>query len=88
MHLFFCYRPTHRCGAVAGMKNIKSAISVARKVMEHSDHTLLVGDGATQFAIQMGFKVENLTTSDSNEIWQDWKTQNCQPNFWKVINLF
>ncbi len=88
MHLLFHYRPTHRCGAVAGMKNIKSAISVARKVMEHTDHTLLVGDGATQFAIQMGFKVENLTTSDSNEIWQDWKTQNCQPNFWKVINLF
>lgn len=68
------------------MKNIKNAISVARKVMEHTEHTLLVGDGATQFAIQMGFQSENLATNKSSEIWQEWKTKNCQPNFWKVIN--
>lgn len=67
------------------MKNIKSAISVARKVMEHTEHTLLVGDGATQFAVQMGFLYENLTTNESNEIWQEWKSKHCQPNFWMVI---
>lgn len=70
------------------MKNIKSAISVARKVMEHTDHTLLVGEGATQFAVEMGFPHENLTTNESSEIWQEWKSRNCQPNFWMVINYF
>ncbi|KZS13141.1 Uncharacterized protein APZ42_021780 [Daphnia magna] len=77
--------PTHRCGAVASMKNIKSAISVARKVMEHTDHTLLVGEGATQFAVEMGFPYENLTTNESSEIWQEWKNRNCQPNFWMNV---
>ena len=78
--------PTHRSGAVAGLRRIKNAIGVARKVMEHTEHTILVGEWATQFAIQMGFPEENLTTNESNEIWEEWKSKNCQPNFWMVIN--
>ena len=31
-------------GAVGCLKNIKNAIGVARAVMEHTSHTLLVGD--------------------------------------------
>jgi isoaspartyl peptidase/L-asparaginase-like protein (Ntn-hydrolase superfamily) len=42
-------------GAVANMKRIKNAISVARKVMERTYHTLLVGDDATIFAQELGF---------------------------------
>jgi len=76
--------PTHRSGCVAGLRRIKGAVSVARKVMEHSHHTLLVGEWATQFALQMGFKEEDLTTTDSSDVYNEWKTANCQPNYWRV----
>lgn len=38
-------------GAVGDLRRIKNAISVARKVMENTFHTLLAGDQATAFAI-------------------------------------
>lgn len=74
-------------GAVGSMKRIKAASKVARLVMENTKHTLLVGDGATQFAKQMGFKETDLSTNYSLNLWNHWKT-NCQPNFWTVCNLF
>jgi L-asparaginase / beta-aspartyl-peptidase len=47
-------------GAVAGIKDIKNPISLARKVMEKSEHVFLTGNGASQFAVEQGFKlVEN-----------------------------
>lgn len=71
-------------GAVGHMKRIKQASKVARHVMENTKHTLLVGDGATQFAIQMGFKEIDLSTNDSLNSWKQWKNNSCQPNFWNV----
>jgi len=59
-------------GAVACLRRIKSAISVARKVMEHTKHTILAGDLATEFAIKMGFKEESLTTEESSQMHQEW----------------
>ncbi|XP_076029983.1 N(4)-(Beta-N-acetylglucosaminyl)-L-asparaginase-like isoform X2 [Oratosquilla oratoria] len=73
---------THDVGAVADLRRVKSAISVARKVMEHTSHTLLVGNQATQFAIRMGFKEEDLNTSSSMESYKKWKENKCQPNYW------
>ena len=35
---------THDVGSVGCLKRIKNAISVARHVMEHTNHTLLVGE--------------------------------------------
>lgn len=67
------------------MYSIKNAISVARKVLEHSQHSLLVGDAATQFATKFGFKLESLETENSNKQHNDWLKNNCQPNFW--INM-
>ena len=66
------------------MKRIKHAISVARKVMEHTKHTFLVGEQATKFALQMGFEEMDLHTNYSLELHQNWTTDDCQPNFWKV----
>jgi len=39
---------------------------------------------ATNFALSMGFSASNLTTPYSEELWSDWKSKNCQPNYWKV----
>lgn len=69
-------------GAVGGLRQIKSATKVARMVLEHTQHTLLVGDAASSFAEMMGFRRESLTTPNSKQIWQAWRNKNCQPNFW------
>ena len=44
-------------GAVSGIKDIKNPISLARKVMEKSEHVFLTGLGASQFAEEQGFKL-------------------------------
>ncbi|XP_067627418.1 N(4)-(Beta-N-acetylglucosaminyl)-L-asparaginase [Eurosta solidaginis] len=73
-------------GAVADLREIKDAISVARHVLEHTKHTLLVGDAASNFAVMMGFKRESLTTNKSHDIWQKWRDQSCQPNYWTNVH--
>lgn len=72
-------------GGVGGLRNVKNAISVARKVLEHTKHSLLGGDLATNFAVNMGFKKESLQTNESKKMWTQWKANKCQPNFWKNV---
>lgn len=75
-------RPSHKVGSVAALRQVKNVIAVARAVLEHTEHTLLVGDQATQFALKMGFKPENLTSEWSAAVHQDWLANKCQPNYW------
>ncbi|KAG9256737.1 aspartylglucosaminidase [Emericellopsis atlantica] len=72
---------TLNAGAVAGLRRIKDAIGVARMVLDTTTHTMLSGDLATQFAVEMGFEEEDLTTPASKEICETWKEANCQPNY-------
>jgi len=65
--------PTHRAGAVAALRNIKTPSRVAKVVMERTDHVLLVGEGALRFARAHGFKEENLLTEKARKIWLKWK---------------
>jgi N4-(beta-N-acetylglucosaminyl)-L-asparaginase len=60
------------CGSVAAIENIAHPISVARLVMEKTPHVMLVGAGATQFAIEQGFKKEKLLTPESYKAWKQW----------------
>jgi len=60
------------CGSVAAMENIAHPISVARLVMEKTPHVMLAGDGATQFAVEHGFKKEKLLTLESEKAWKEW----------------
>ncbi|MBM4171223.1 MAG: N(4)-(beta-N-acetylglucosaminyl)-L-asparaginase [Ignavibacteria bacterium] len=62
-------------GSVAFLQNILHPISVARLVMEKTNHVMLVGEGAKKFAIENGFKEENLLTEKSNEAWLKWKSK-------------
>src|ERR1700754_242093 len=69
------------CGSVAAMENIAHPISVARLVMEKTPHIMLVGEGATQFAIEQGFKKEDLLTPESEKAWKEWlKTAKYEPS--------
>lgn len=76
---------TFDVGAVGGLRRIRNAISVARLVLERTDHSLLVGDMATEFAVSFGFREESLASGDSIKMHQDWLANSCQPNFWKNV---
>lgn len=62
-----------RAGSVTFLENIMHPISVARKVMEKTPHVMLSGEGAFKFAIDNGFKKENLLTEKSKKAWEEWK---------------
>jgi N4-(beta-N-acetylglucosaminyl)-L-asparaginase len=70
--------PTARAGAVASLEGVKTPSKVARKVMETTDHVLLVGPGARRFAEMHGFPFENLLTEKARKVWLYWK-QNLSP---------
>ena len=60
------------CGAVSYLQHIKNPISVARKVMEETPHVMLSGKGALDFALEKGFKMENLLTEKAENLWKEW----------------
>jgi len=60
-------------GAVAGIKHIKNPIQLSRKVMENSEHVMLCGEGALNFAKKMGFEFttdEYFFTEQRHEQWK------------------
>src|SRR5580765_1153208 len=74
--------PTRRAGSVGGVRNIKNVSMVAKAVMEHTGHVMLVGEGAERFAVAMGFPRENLLTERSRKIWMLWKEFNSDRDWW------
>ncbi len=76
------YGPTYKCGSVASMENIKRACSVARLVMERTDHAMLVGPGALEFAKAHGFPEENLLTDEARLVWLKWKENLSKDDDW------
>lgn len=69
--LSLCCTPL-QAGAVAGLRRIRQAARTARLVMEHTRHTLLAGDLATQFAVQMGLRESSLSSPRSLDVWRRW----------------
>ncbi|CAC5357271.1 ASRGL1 [Mytilus coruscus] len=64
-----------KCGSVACIQNIKNPISVARLVMDKTDHVLLVGNGANKFAEQMGVEsveTKQLVTEEAIREWEQY----------------
>jgi len=74
--------PTRRAGSVGGVRNIKNVSMVAKAVMEHTGHVMLVGEGAERFAVAMGFPRENLLTDHSRKIWMLWKEFHSDRDWW------
>lgn len=48
---------TLAAGAIAGVRNIKNPITLAREVMLHSGHVFLSGSGAAEFALKQGIEM-------------------------------
>jgi N4-(beta-N-acetylglucosaminyl)-L-asparaginase len=67
--------PTRRAGAVGCIEDIATPAAVARDVMNHTDHIMLAGAGAKKFALEMGYKEQNLLTPEAREMWLRWKSK-------------
>ena len=71
---------TGDCGAVLAVENITHVAALAKEVMEKTPHVILAGKGARQFALEQGYKPENLLTEQSKKAWQKWlKNGNYKP---------
>jgi N4-(beta-N-acetylglucosaminyl)-L-asparaginase len=74
--------PRRRAGAVAGLEGVRTPSLVAKAVLESTDHHLLVGRGAQEFARQLGFRIEDdLNTEGSRRKWLEWKRR-LDPQHW------
>src|SRR3954453_2368066 len=66
--------PKRRAGGVAAIEGVRTPSLVAQKVMDETDHHLIVGKGAQEFARTMGLKIEDdLNTDRSRKAWLEWK---------------
>lgn len=74
--------PTHKAGCVACIEDIKTPASVALEVLRRTDHVMLVGQGAKEFAVALGFKEENLLTDRARRAWLRWKANHGPNDDW------
>ena len=66
--------PRKRAGGVGAIEGVKTPSLVAKAVLEHTDHHLIVGKDAQTFARQMGFEIhQDLNTPESRKQWLEWK---------------
>ncbi|MDV3103664.1 isoaspartyl peptidase/L-asparaginase family protein [Thermococcus waiotapuensis] len=79
---------TLEAGAVAGIWGVKNPISVARKVMEKTDHVLLAGEGAVKFARLLGFEEYNPVTEERLKQWEELRKKLIESGetTWKKLN--
>jgi N4-(beta-N-acetylglucosaminyl)-L-asparaginase len=69
-----CIMDEHsRCGAVGCLEGIAHPISVARAIMERTQHVMLVGDGARQFALAKGFEQIKTPIPEVKKLYKEWR---------------
>lgn len=74
--------PSHRVGAVAGVRGIRHVSALALEVLRRTDHALLVGEGALKFGRALGFPEENLLTDRARQAWLAWKANLSTKDAW------
>jgi N4-(beta-N-acetylglucosaminyl)-L-asparaginase len=79
--------PTHKAGSVAALEGVAHAVSVARRVMEKTRHVMLVGAGAKAFALEQGFREEDLLTDEQKRKWEQWRAKQPTPKGHDTIAL-
>lgn len=73
---------TYSAGSVSALENIKHPCSVARLVMERTDHVMLVGEYALDFAKSWGFEEEDLLTDRARQAWLNWRENHSERDDW------
>ena len=64
---------TLKTGAVCGVRGFEHPVTIARAVMEHTRHNILIGAGAEEFAREMGIAecgMEALIAPNAVEVWK------------------
>lgn len=70
---------SRKAGCVAGLRNHRHAISVARAVMDRLPHVLVVGEGAAQLARELGMEPEDLLTPEAEAVWRQGLEGQAEP---------
>lgn len=74
--------PRRWAGGVAGIEGVATPSLVAKAVAELTDHHLIVGRGATEFARSLGFEIlDDLNTEMSRGLWLEWRRR-IDPGHW------
>jgi N4-(beta-N-acetylglucosaminyl)-L-asparaginase len=73
---------TMRAGAVASLEGIMHPAQVALEIMRRTTRILLVGRGAKKFALDQGFKEQDLLTERARKIWLYWKENAAPKDDW------
>jgi N4-(beta-N-acetylglucosaminyl)-L-asparaginase len=74
--------PRKWAGGVAGLEGVRTPSLVAKAVAELTDHHLIVGEGAREFARALGFEIEDdLNTEHSRALWLEWRRR-VDPSHW------
>jgi len=74
--------PRRWAGGVAGIEGVKTPSRVARAVAELTDHHLIAGEGAREFARSLGFEIHpDLNTDTSRQLWLEWQRR-VDPGHW------
>ena len=74
--------PSRRAGGVACLEGIATPSLVAKAVMDYTEHVLLVGRDAKRFALDLGFKEQNLLTEKSRQDWLRWRARQSDSDAW------
>lgn len=64
---------TQNAGAAAGLQKVRNPITLARAVMERSEHVMMIGEGAEKFAVDLGFVLV-----DEKYFWTEWRWDTLQ----------
>ena len=74
--------PRRWAGGVAAIEGVRTPSLVAKAVAELTDHHLIVGEGAREFARALGFEIEDdLNTERSRALWLEWRRR-VDPDHW------
>ncbi len=76
-----------RCGSVAFLEGIDHPVSVARRVMEDTQHVMLVGEGAKEFALANGFGKIKTPLPEVKKDYKKWKKEQAEIARRPVINV-
>jgi beta-aspartyl-peptidase (threonine type) len=79
-----------KAGTVCGVSDVRNPVLLAKAVMEHSEHVMMAGNGALEFAKQQGLRIEEepyFYTEQRYRQWQEIKgTENFQLDHSDVKN--
>ncbi len=76
---------TIETAAIGAIEGIMHPISVAREMLKRLPHVMLVGEGAQRFALECGFKKEDVLAPEAKKRYELWKSQNFKE---KLIDIF